>query len=141
MMLVPVQAGRSPIHGLGLFARETIARGQPVWRFEPGFDRTFTTQAFEALPPQAQAHIRHYGYLDGAQGHWVLNGDLSIFLNHSPTPNTGAPGHDGPARQTVALRDIQPGEELTCDYAAFDAGNKPVFGLEPGAVSSNLGNA
>jgi hypothetical protein len=126
MMLVPVRADRSPIHGLGLFAAELIPAGTPVWRLDPGFDSTFDRTAFESLPAPAREHLRHYGYLDASTGCWVLNGDLAIFLNHAPTPNTGAPGHAGAAAQTIALRDIQPGEELTCDYAAFDAGNKPV---------------
>ncbi len=126
MMLVPVRADRSPIHGLGLFAIGLISAGTPVWRFEPGYDRTFDPAAFERLPAQAREHLRHYGYLDASTGSWVLSGDLSIFLNHAPKPNTGAPGHPGAAPQTVALRDIQPGEELTCDYAAFDAGDKPL---------------
>lgn len=38
MLLVRVRVDRSPIHGLGVFAAEPIARGTDVWRFTPGFD-------------------------------------------------------------------------------------------------------
>ncbi|MCC7374991.1 MAG: SET domain-containing protein [Verrucomicrobiales bacterium] len=126
MMLVPVRADRSAIHGLGLFATAAIPRGTPVWRFQPGFDRTFSPVDFAALPDRAQEHLRHYGYLDVATGHWFLGGDLSIFMNHGPVPNTGASTVLGSAIMTSALRDIQEGEELTCDYRAFDASGKPI---------------
>lgn len=126
MMLVPTRADRSPIHGVGLFAVSTVRTGTAVWRFEAGFDRTFRTAAVAGLPELARRHVEHYGFLDAARGCWVLNGDLGIFMNHSATPNTGAPGVAGAAEETVALRDIAAGEELTCDYRAFDAGCKPV---------------
>ena len=41
------------------------------------------------------------------------------YFNHSEEPNTV--DLDGPEGPTVAARDIQPGEELTCDYRLFDA--------------------
>ncbi len=126
MMLVPVRADRSAIHGLGLFANALVPRGTPVWRFQPGFDRTFTPAEFAGLPGEAQAHLRHYGYLDIATGQWFLGGDLAIFMNHGPVPNTGAVKSLGSAVLTCALRDILEGEELTCDYRAFDASGKPI---------------
>lgn len=120
MLLVKACAQPSPLHGLGLFALEAIPTGTPLWRFEPGFDRAFTPEQFAALPPPAQAHLRHFAYLDEVSGSWVLNGDLTIFMNHSSPPNTGAmPGAAEPVI-TVALRDIAAGEELTCNYFAFD---------------------
>lgn len=132
MLLIRARVDRSRIEGQGLFAVEPIPAGTPVWRFVPGFDRCFTPEEFLALPEPARAHIRHYGYLDAGRGCWVLNGDLTIFMNHASPPNTGAPGTTGAAEETVALRDIAAGEELTCDYHAFDAGGKPVGPPGPG---------
>ena len=127
MLLVPVRVDRSEIHGLGLFALKPLAAGTPVWRFEPGFDRRFSSDAFQSLPEPAQRHLQHYGYLDAVDGTWVLNGDLTIFMNHSPHPTTGAPplGPD-PAIETIALTDLAAGQELTCDYRTFDAHPKPI---------------
>ncbi len=124
MLLIHAQCDRSPIHGLGLFAVDRVPAGTPVWRFSPGFDRTFTRVEVDQLPDPARRHLLHYGYLDATAGVWVLNGDLSIFMNHSGAPNTGAPSTNGAARETLALRDIAAGDELTCDYHAFDASKK-----------------
>lgn len=121
MMLVPARVAPSAIHGLGLFAVEPLAAGCPVWRYEAGFDREFTPAAMGALPPPARAHLRGFGFLRRESGGIVLSGDHACFMNHSPTPNTGALPGDPPPVTTVALRDISAGEELTCDYFAFDA--------------------
>ena len=126
MLLVPVRADRSPIHGLGLFAAAPIAAGTAIWRRVPGFDRDFAEAEVAALPEPARRHLHHYGWRDAARRVWVLDGDLAIFMNHSNAPNTGAPGITGPAAETIALRDIAMNEELTCDYRAFDAGEKPI---------------
>jgi SET domain-containing protein len=118
MMLIRTRVAPSPIHGLGLFAVESIARGTPVWRFQPVFDREFSPEQFAALPLIAREHLRWFGFKENS--HVVLNGDHGCFMNHSPTPNTGAlPNATAPVT-TVALRDIAASEELTCDYFAFD---------------------
>ena len=135
MLLVKASAQPSPLHGLGLFAREFIPKGTPFWRFEPGFDRAFTPEQFATLPEPAHAHLRHYAYLDVATGHWILNGDLTIFMNHSSSPNTGAlPAAKEPVL-TVALQDIAPDEELTCDYFAFDGAAGAKLGKKPGTTN------
>ena len=59
--------------------------------------------------------------MDRETGGRVLSGDHTCFMNHAPDPNTGAPSDSTPPNVIVALRDIAAGEELTCDYWAFDA--------------------
>ncbi len=125
-MLVPVKVGPSPIEGTGLFLVERVATGTPVWRFVPGFDRVLEPAEVASWPEPARRHLMHFGYLDSVRGCWVLGGDLAIFMNHAAVPNTGAPGVEGAALLTVALRDLAAGEELTCNYQAFDAAGKPV---------------
>lgn len=119
-MLIRVRVLPSRIHGLGLFAVEAIRAGTPIWRFEPGFDRVLSPAAVAALPAPAQAHVRWYGFVRSQDGAWVLSGDHACFMNHSPAPNTGAIQAGRSDGTTVALRDIAAGEELTCDYRAFD---------------------
>jgi hypothetical protein len=54
----------------------------------------------------------------------VLCGDDARFFNHEDEPTCrDFPDLDGGT--TVAARDIELGEELTCDYASFDAQHVP----------------
>jgi len=97
MLLVPVRVGPSAIEGNGALAQVELPPGTPFWRFEEGFDRAFSPSEFERLPAQAQAHLRHFAWVRRDDGHWILSGDLACFMNHAA------------------------GEEITCDYFAFDA--------------------
>lgn len=123
MLLIPVQLRPSRIHGLGVFAHDTVPAGTPVWRFQPGFDSIYSLEEFEILPEPARKYLRSYSYFDRATYRLVLNGDHGRFMNHSETPNTGAgksPPSEEKAFVTVALADIPSGAEITCDYRAFD---------------------
>ena len=119
MMLVSHRVAPSAIHGFGLFAAQFVPRGTPVWRFVAGFDREFSPEAVASLPVPAQAHLRWFGFVSRETGCVTLAGDHACFMNHASYPNTGAPDAVGPVT-TVALRDIAAGEEMTCDYPAFD---------------------
>ncbi|MBI3413798.1 MAG: SET domain-containing protein [Verrucomicrobia bacterium] len=129
MLLVTTRVAPSAIHGLGLFAGQFIARGSAIWRFAPEFDQEFSPEQFARLPLPAQAHVRWFGFVDVENGHWILSGDHACFMNHSPTPNTGASLGSPAPITTVALHDIAAGEELTCDYFAFDAEASRKLGL------------
>src|SRR5262249_53538182 len=121
MMLIRTRVAPSGIHGMGLFAVEAVAKGTPVWRFEPGFDHDFSPEQFAALPVPAREHTRWFCFVSKADGHVILSGDHACFINHSATPNTGAPADAEPSVTTVALRDIASGEEISCDYWGYDA--------------------
>jgi uncharacterized protein len=121
MMLVRTCVRPSSIHGLGLFAVEDIPGSTPIWRFEPGFDHELSDASLAALPQPAREHVRWFGFITRDNGLVILSGDHACFMNHSPNPNTGAPADAAPPVTTVALRAIAVGEELTCDYFAFDA--------------------
>lgn len=120
-MLVKTYIAPSTIHGMGLFATEPIPEGTPFWRFEPDFDRVISPKRLAALPELTQQHVRWFAYMDEREGGYVLSGDFCCFMNHSTNPSTGAPASAQPPVTTVALRDIAVGEELTCNYFAFDA--------------------
>ncbi len=142
MILVPTQVRPSAIHGMGLFTVEPIAKGTPFWRFHAGFDQVFARkteieghplirppgtfspiggEGWESLPETTRRHLRWFGWVSREDGSVILSGDHACFMNHSPAPNTGLPEDATPPFTTVALRDIAAGEELTCDYHAFDA--------------------
>lgn len=120
MILVPVRVGPSQIEGTGLFALQALPAGTPFYRFEPAFDRAFSTAEFDQLPEPARRHLQHYAWQRRTDLAWILSGDLACFMNHSASPNTGVPADAVDPETTVTLRAIQEGEELTCDYFAFD---------------------
>jgi len=121
MMLIKTRVQPSAIHGMGLFAVEFIPRGTPIWRFQTGFDQEFSPEQCAAWPLLAREYLRWFGFVSKANGHVVLSGDHACFMNHSAAPNTGARPDATAPITTVALRDIAAGEEITCDYFAFDA--------------------
>jgi len=121
MMLVPTRVASSGIHGNGLFAVEPVPKGTPIWRFVAGFDRQFTPAEWMALPEPARSDLRHFSFVCAADFSLIRSGDNACFMNHSPSPNTGCPPDATVPITTVALCDIGVGEELTCDYRAFDA--------------------
>jgi len=121
MMLVRTRVGESAIHGMGLFAAESLPAGTPVWRFLPGFDHDFSPVQYAALPLLAREHARRFCFVSRENGHVILSGDHACFINHSIHPNTGAPAHGAVPGTTVALRDIAAGEEITCNYLDYDA--------------------
>ena len=73
-----------------------------------------------ALPVPAQEFFNMYGYVEMRGGRPVVTlcGDHAKHMNHSDTPDLidGEPHLD----TNVAARDIEAGEELTCDYHSFD---------------------
>jgi SET domain-containing protein len=131
VILVPSAVRPSPIHGCGLFATTFLPKGTPIWRFLPGFDQIFTPDQWAALPEPARSHTRHFCFVRHGDLHVILSGDHACFINHAEPPNTGAPPNAIPPVTTVALRDIQAGEEITCNYRAYDADTPWTLGLVP----------
>jgi uncharacterized protein len=122
MLLVKSILAPSDIEGLGLFAAQHIPKGTIVWKFVPGVDALFDIAAIEELPEITQDICRRYAYLDPHSQKYVLCGDDARFENHSEDPNTAGQYPEGePFGIDVATRDIQVGEEITCDYRSFDA--------------------
>lgn len=120
MLLVKTYVAPSPIHGMGLFAAEPIARGTVIWRLEPALDLLLESAALARLAEASRAQVMRYTYLDMVLGRHVLCGDDARFMNHSERP-TCHDVNDAAGGFTVAARDIAPGEELTSDYASFYA--------------------
>lgn len=128
MLLVKTYLDKSAIHGVGLYAADPIPRGTVVWRLDPRIDVQLTPDQIETLAAPAREQVRKYTYRDRVLRAYVLCGDDARFFNHSGNPNClDLP--DARGGTTVAARDIEAGEELTCDYAAFDADHDPGKGF------------
>jgi len=114
MLLVKTYLDKSPIHGIGVFADETIRKDAKIWRFVYGFDRFYTRKRLAKLPKQAKDFIKLHGYQWGKE--ILLSMDHDTFMNHSDNPNTYF--HNV---YVLARRTIRKGTEITNDYRAFEA--------------------
>ena len=119
MLLVKTTLDKSRVHGIGLFADEFIPKGTVIWRFHPAVDIRLREEQFCELSPPCREQMRRYTYRERMSGLYVLCGDDARFFNHSDSPNC-LDEDDGAGGVTVTLRDVDRGEELTCDYALFD---------------------
>ncbi len=118
MLLVKTKLGPSAIAGIGLFADEFIPKGTQVWKLQKGFDVILSEQAFKELSLPAQAQVRNYCYYNAETKSYVVCGDDARFFNHADEPNVSSGNYD--EHIDCALRDINPGEELTQNYKDFD---------------------
>lgn len=133
MLTVKTHIAPSTIHGIGIFADEFIPKGKIVWVFHPHVDLALTEEMILELDPPCREQVRKYSYFDGPSQKFILCGDDARHFNHAEDPNCD--DHDTQvAHVTVAARDIQEGEELTCNYSVFDARYSPEE-LIPGAAT------
>lgn len=104
----------SPIHGRGLFAKEGFKKGEIVC-VKGGyiFDRA-TRDSMPDWYRDAEVQIGEDLFI-GPLTEDEREGSM-IFSNHSCEPNIGVRGQI----VFVAMRDIEPGEELTHDWATTD---------------------
>lgn len=116
MMLVPTYLAPSSIHGIGLFTPFFLPADSIIWKFDEEIDWRLTPEEMAAFPESLQEQLRAWCF-EERDGRFVLCGDNAKFMNHSFSPNCW--DDHGPLTRTV--RDIQPDEELTCDYRLFDA--------------------
>jgi len=112
-----VVAQVSPEVGVGVFATHLIPRGTITWVLDP-LDQRFSPRQLELLGPAFGPLLRRYCYPDD-EGMWVLAWDHGRLVNHSCAANCASGGDD---QFEVALRDIQPGEQLTDDYGELLGG-------------------
>ena len=125
MLLIQSYVAPSPIEGVGVFAADAIPAGALIWRLDPAFDRLIRAADIASLPTTFRQFAERYGYpYPHDPSFVVLELDNGRFMNHSPVPNTSFTDPDA----GYALRRIEAGEELICDYSEFD----PAFEMLPG---------
>jgi SET domain-containing protein len=111
----PFIVRRSRIHGRGVFATRRIRAGRELIAYE---GQILTEAAVDARygddaddPHTLLFHVEGDRYIDASVG-----GNDARFINHSCDPNCESVVDDG-AIVIRAIRNIQPGAELTYDYA------------------------
>ncbi len=116
----------SSIHGLGLFAKIFIPKGTIWWHARPQDVLIISKEQFQIISTSYKNEILEnsfkalltYSYYERDLGTLIFCLDDSKFVNHSFDANSGA-SEDENGFCSVALRDIQPGEEITEDYSKY----------------------
>lgn len=96
--------------GYGVVATRLIPKGTITWALDK-LDRIFTPEQVTQLDPLYQEVLDKYTYRN-PEGNFILCWDNARFVNHSSNSNCITTAYEF----EVAIRDIQPGEELTDDY-------------------------
>lgn len=99
--------------GVGVFATNLIPKGTIVW-IKDDLDQILTEEFIESLGDLQKADVYKYAYLE-SDGIYVLHWDHAKYMNHSFNPNCV----DTAYNFQMAAKDIQPGEQLTCDYGTL----------------------
>jgi SET domain-containing protein len=108
-----VKVATDPRMGLGLFATEFIPKGSIVWEFIEGVDIKVPIAKVKEMSVVQQEYFNRYGWIEGE--YYLASCDINNFINHSYQNNL-----DNITDVTIALRDIEPGEELFSNYSEFD---------------------
>jgi hypothetical protein len=117
--IVDVDFRKSPIHGMGAFARTRIPAGTKVWVFDHSM-KVCGLPELAALTPEKLEFALHGGYLHHPSGRFVWYDDGMQFVNHADSPYANIGITEWTPLQEdncTALRDIEPGEELLEDYS------------------------
>jgi len=103
-----------PVIGLGLVATRPIPMGTVTWAL-CSLEQVFDQQTFDRFPRTYRPFLDRYTYRTRTGEH-VLCCDVGRYINHSCDPNTlTLPDLE----IEIAIRDIEPGEEITDDYGTF----------------------
>ncbi len=102
------------ILGFGVFATEFIPKGTVTWARD-SLDQVVPAAHVAAMDENRREAFLTYTYRDSL-GAYVLLWDHGRYMNHDFDANTATT----PYGIELAVRDIAPGEELTCDYRTLN---------------------
>lgn len=117
--------------GYGVVAKEFIPAGTITWALDK-LDREFTSEIFKQMNPLYQNILDTYCYRN-KEGKYILCWDNGRFVNHSFNSNCISTAYDF----EIAVRDIQPGEELTDDYGYLNV-TEPFEGIDEGTARKTV---
>lgn len=104
--------------GHGVVATQAIPKGTIIWT-QCEFDIVLTPEQLSALSEPYRNIASTYAFVD-VQGNTVLCWDNGRFVNHNCNPAMLSLG----AHIDICVRDLQPGDELTCDYGILNYGQE-----------------
>jgi hypothetical protein len=100
--------------GYGVFATQLIPKGTITYTKDDLEVEVFPDQ-YAAFPPSIREVIERYSFMD-ERGVRVISWDHAKYVNHCCHCNTMSTGYGF----EIAIRDIQPGEEITDEYGMFN---------------------
>lgn len=111
----------STIHGRGVFAAATIAKGTCIIEYRGERTTWEIAQERPDSDPDNPAHTFIFELSDGMVIDAGVRGNAARWINHSCAPNCKSYEDDDGRVYIEARRAIAPGEELTYDYRlSFD---------------------
>lgn len=96
--------------GYGIVATKLIPEGSITW-VQDELDQIYTPEQVDKMLPHTQEMIDKFTFRNN-KGNFVMCWDTAKYVNHSFKSNCLSTAYDF----EIAIRDIQPGEELTDDY-------------------------
>lgn len=96
--------------GYGVVATKFIPKGTITW-VQDELDQIYTPGQVEKMKDISRQMVDKYTFRNN-KGNFVMCWDISKYVNHSFKSNCLSTAYDF----EIAIRDIQPGEELTDDY-------------------------
>lgn len=102
--------------GFGVFATKFIPKGTITWALDE-LDHLLEPEFVKSMDKYRRKVINKYSYRN-RKGQYILCWDLGRYVNHSYQANCRATAYDF----EVAIRDIQPGEQITSDYGTLNIG-------------------
>ncbi len=111
--------------GYGVVASKFIPAGTITWALDK-LDQEFSAEEFQAMEPIYQNILDIYTYRNN-HGNFILCWDNGRYVNHSFNSNCLTTAYDF----EVAIRDIQPGEQITDDYGYLNIPT-PFRGIDEG---------
>lgn len=115
-----IEVRGSDIEGRGLFAKAKILKNEFIWRKDDN-EKYYSQAEIDAFTPEQKKNFYNYSYqVAPDQFYGTPEGkalDDADYMNHSCDPNTWFEA-DG---SMTALCDIEPGDEITYDYATSES--------------------
>lgn len=115
----------SPEIGYGVVAKKFIPKGTITWALDE-LDREFTPKQAHEMDKTYQDILEFFSFRNN-QGNHVLCWDIARYVNHSFNSNCLTTAYDF----EIAIRDIEPGEQLTDDYGYLNI-SEPFRGVDEG---------
>lgn len=121
MLLIKTKIKESEIHGIGLFTDQFVPKGTEIWKFTQGFDQKFTREQILNFPDLLQIYIYKYCWRSKKSKLYCFSADDGKYFNHSENPNVLSEYRDNDEEVvTVAIRNIEIGEEILDNYNSFE---------------------